>query len=445
MSELIYAGFGRADITPEEYGPMSGFGTDERRSCNRVLDRIMGTCIAVSDAEGNTFLLCTTDLLNAKEETVVAAARDAITAETGIPAERIMVAAIHTHSGPATYSREVEFTDIYLDYFGKQMAKAAKDALADRRESQIFIGQRIVKNMTFVRHYLMNDGTYGGSCFGSFKSGAKAHLAEADEQMQLIRFKRQGARDIVLLNWQSHSTFIGHPEGTDMSADYSAPLRNHVEGTEGCHFVFFQGACGNLVPRSRIEEENIVENDHIAYGRHLAEEVLEGLKDLRPVKGGPVRTKQMMYRGAVDHSDDPRVPDATVVCDNYYKLEDPKERLALRKKYGFNSIYHATQVINRSRLGAYIEMEIDALCAGDISFATAPYEMFCSNGKYIKDNTPFEMTFVMGYCNGSNAYIADKAAFAYDCYEVNSRRFYEGAAEDIVENHIRMLRELKQQ
>lgn len=443
MHKSICAGFGRADITPEQYGPMSGFGTDERRICNQVMDRIQGTCIAISDAGDNTFLLCTADLLNAKAETVVAAAREAITAATGIPDGRIMVAVTHTHSGPATYSREVAFTDAYLDYFGKQLAKAAQDALADRREAEIFIGQRTVRNMTFVRHYLMNDGTYGGSCFGSFKSGAKAHLADADEQLQLIRFQRVGAADIVLLNWQSHSTFIGHPEGTVMSADYAGPLRNHVEGMTGCHFAFFQGACGNLVPHSRIEEENIVENDHIAYGRHLAEEVLEGLKELRPVSGGSVRTVKHMYRAEVDHSDDSKVPDAQYVQAHFYQLQDPKERLALRKKYGFNSIYHANQVINRSRLPASIEMELDALCAGDISFVTLPFEPFCSNGVFIKENSPFEMTFILGYCNGSNSYIADEAAFGYDCYEVNSRRFYQGTAEDIAQTHVKLLKKLK--
>lgn len=443
MSELIYAGFGRADTTPEEYGPMSGFGTDARRICNNVIDRVMGTCVALSDAQNNTFLLCTVDLLNAKAETVVKAAREAITVATGVPGERIMVAATHTHSGPATYSAEVAFTNRYLNYFGKQMAKAAVDAMADRKEAKIYIGQKIVKNMTFVRHYLMNDGTYGGSCFGSFKSGAKAHLDVADEQMQLIRFVREGARDIVLMNWQSHATFIGHPDEGNMSADYIGVLRNHVEGLTGCHFAFFQGACGNLVPTSRIEEENLIEKNHIAYGRLLAQKVIEGLEELRPVKGGCIKTKQLQYKAEVDHGDDPRVPDAQYVCDRFYQLEDPKERMALRKQYGFNSIYHATQVINRSRLPAYIEMELDALCIGDISFSTVPYEMFCSNGKYIKDNTPFAMTFVMGYCNGSNSYLADKAAFRYDCYEVNTRRFYEGVAEDVAQTHVKMLESLR--
>ncbi len=447
MEQILKVGFGRADITPENYVELSGFGTDSMRLCNKILDHVRGTCVAISDENDSTILLCSVDLLNAKEETVVKEAREAITAATGVPGDRIMVGAVHTHSAPATFSRSLPYTADYMDFFAKQMAKAAKDAMEDRKPAQAYVGTKRAENMTFVRHYLMNDGTYAGSGFGSNKSGYKAHLDVADDNMQLIRFVREGARDILMVNWQSHSTFIGSDRGDQgkiLSADYSGPFRDHLEGLSGCKVAFYQGAAGNLVPTSMVPGESLVEQrDYIGYGRLLAERAMEGLENLRPVKGGPVLAKQRTYHGALDHSEDYLVPKAEIVRDNYYKIEDSKERFHLVKDNGFNSVYHANQVINRSKMGDFLDIEIDALCAGDLAFATAPYEMFCSNGVYIKENSPFEMTFVLAYCNGSNSYIADKKAFGYNCYEVNSRRYGEGAAEEIVENHVEMLKELK--
>lgn len=443
MRERLQVGFGRADITPEEYGSMSGFGTEKYRRCTQVLERVFGTCVAISDQKGKTLLLCTADILHVEATTVLLIARQAITAATGVPAECITISATHNHAGPALYNREDPATERWLQFFGKQMAKAAVEALEDRQDATVCIGSKIVENMTFVRHYITNDGTFAGPNCGSFASGARAHIGTPDEQLQMIRFRRETARDILMINWQSHGTFVGKPEQGLMSADYIGALRNHVEGLTGCKFAFFQGAAGNLVPTSMIPEENLVENDPAAYGRLLAEKIAEGLQELHPVSGGNIRHQQVTYRAPVDHSDDHLAEKANFVRTNYYKLKDTKARKALVAENGFNSVFHCNQIVDRAEEGEYIDMEINALCAGDISFVTAPYEMFCSNGMYIKKNTPFAMTFILGYCNGRNQYIPDEAAFEYDCYEVNARRFPKGIAEDIVRKHVALLKEIK--
>ena len=443
MKQGFSAGFGRTDITPEVYSPLAGFGTDGRRICNFVKDRPMATCVAITDEWDSTMLLLSVDLLQAKEGTTVKLGREAITAATGVPGERIMICATHTHSGPSMYTMEDEQQAVYLRHLYRQMAKAAKEAMEDRQPAQLYFGSRRVENMTFVRHYLMNDGTYAGANFGSFKSGIKRHLWPADEQLQMLRLVRETARDIVLVNWQSHGTFVGHPEEGILSADYISPLRNHFEGLTGCHFAFYQGACGNLVPTSRIEELNRVENDYVAYGRLLAEEAAACMETLQPAPSGAVKSCRRMYRGKVDHSEDHMVEDAIYVRNYAWELPTWAERAKLARDYGFTSIFHAANVHDRSRLPEILEMEINALCAGGIGFATAPYEMFCSNGQFVKEHSPFRMTFMMGYCNGSFSYLADANAYEYDCYEVNARRFSKGVSEDVACKLVEMLETLK--
>ena len=147
----------------------------------------------------------------------------------------------------------------------------------------------------------------------------------------------------------------------------------------------------------------------------------------------------------MDHSDDSRAELAARIYDEYYALTDPAEQRRLLKDNGFNSVYHAMHVRGRRQLPQAIAMELNALTCGDISFVTAPYEMFNSNGRFVKDNTPYPMTFVLAYCNGFNSYLPDEKAFGYDCYEVNARRFPKGSAEEIANIHVQMLRELKDQ
>ena len=90
-------------------------------------------------------------------------------------------------------------------------------------------------------------------------------------------------------------------------------------------------------------------------------------------------------------------------------------------------------------------MELNALCAGDIAFATVPYEMFNSNGRFVKENSPFKMTFMLAYCNGFNSYLPDEKAFNYDCYEVNARTFPKGAAEAVAKQNVDMLMQIKKE
>ena len=441
----IRVGYFRVDITPEKYGPIGGYGNDGERIANLIIDRLLGTCVAITDEAEQTILLITTDCLHTNK-TQVGIIREAITEATGIPGDHIMISASHTHSGPSINGMGLDATQLYFQHQARQLSIAAKLALEDRKPAQIRIGQDILTHMTFDRHYRMNDGTAKGTGFGSLASGYKDHLDKADEQMQVMRFVRENARDIVLVNWQSHATFVGRYNEGNISADYIGPFRDHLEGVTGCQMAFFQGACGNLVPKSLIPEFNMVEDSYIAYGRKLAEHAAEIMENAQPVTGGAIRTKQLQYKAVVNHSEDHLAADAEKAMELYRSAPhlEKKERVErFMKPYGFDSYLYAGAVVNRAKAGPYVEVELDALSVGDISFVTAPFEMFSSIPVYIKENTPFAMTFFMGYCNGSYSYLPDNFGFEFPSYEVNSCRFLKGTAEDIGKTHVEMLKELK--
>ena len=434
-------GFGRADITPPKYHGLAGFGNDARRICTNILDRPMLTCVAMADDNGALWLIYSSDTLYVHEN-MVALVREAVQTQLDVPAANVLMVATHTHSGPSVYPGEMNETNFYPTYIAAAV-KAAGEALGDLAESQIYVGQRQVESMCFVRHYVLDDGTFIGMGSG-YPGRTRFHTDVPDEQMQMIRFARQDARDILLVNWQCHVTPTSGSERTDMSADFVGVFRDHLEGLSGCKVIFLQGAAGNLVHSSKIPEENVITpGDYVAYGRRLAEQSFELLSQLEPVQAGPLMGSQLQYAASVDHSDDPKAELADQVYEAYYRLTDPAERRQLIKDNGFNSVYHAMHVKGRARMPETMDMELNALCAGDIAFATAPYEMFNSNGRYVKENSPFKMTFMLAYCNGFHSYLPDEKAFDYDCYEVNARRYPKGAAEAVAKINVQMLKDLK--
>ena len=62
MSDILL-GFSRKDISPDFPHCLSGYGDDPTRPMEGILDRVYGTCLAIADAQGQTALMYSLDLL----------------------------------------------------------------------------------------------------------------------------------------------------------------------------------------------------------------------------------------------------------------------------------------------------------------------------------------------------------------------------------------------
>lgn len=445
MSEKIKVGFCRKDMTPEGSIALGGFGDDPRRMSVGVLDPIYGTCIAITGTNGETVLLYSFDLLHANEE-MTRRLRASASKATGVPEDHIMLASTHTHSGPGISSPEFACIQRFYDLFEVLMTQAAVGAMADQATADIYIGDAYTEGLNFVRHYKMENGTYGGDNFGRWISPIVGHASEVDNQIQLIKFARECKKDILVMNWQAHAKMSGTAASTfgrahrkHLSADFIGYARKHLEEMSGNHVIYFTGGAGNVNVDTRIPEEmpSIFPDE---LGKSLADFAVKGLENMRKVSGGPVDTRQRTITVEIDHSDDHLVE----VAEEVWAIwpEDQQACMALAREKGFNSAYAARDVIGRSKMTGSRSMEIDTVSVGDIAFATAPYEMFCVNGQYIKENSPFEKTIVISCSNGANSYLASAFAFEHGGYEVDSRKFPKGTAEMMVENHVQMLREM---
>ena len=72
------------------------------------------------------------------------------------------------------------------------------------------------------------------------------------------------------------------------------------------------------------------------------------------------------------------------------------------------------------------------------------YEMFSGSSLAIKEQTPFDMTFIIS-CSGPHVgYIPTSDAYEYDhgCYESQTSKIPQGTAEILVEKYVSMLTEI---
>jgi len=451
MEQTLSVGYARIDITPTESVPLCGYGNTQTRMSQGVLDPLYATCIAFSDAQGGTLVLYTLDLLITPTK-VWPKVVEAVSQTHGIDPNGIVMSATHTHSGPDCNQALCPSSLRYADHLTQWLIQAANEALADRKPAAMETARFDSEAINHVRHYILENGTYAGPNFGDFTaSPIKDHVTPADRQIQLIRITREGGKGILMANWQCHpycssssAAAYGREHRYELSADFIAGCRQFMEENTDLQFAFFQGGGGNLSPWDRINPTAVPEN-HLEVGRWLGQCMLKGMDQLKPVAGGKVAAKGMMFHGKVDHSEDHLLPQAQEIYDVWVAENDKEKCIAMGKPYGINSAWHAMSIRIRSKMPEYLDMNIGAAVVGDIGFGFLPYEPFDTNCVEIKEGSPKETTFVLGYANGYFNYVPSKLGFSYSCYETNSCKHVPGTGEAVAESVVDMLQQLHDQ
>lgn len=66
--------------------------------------------------------------------------------------------------------------------------------------------------------------------------------------------------------------------------------------------------------------------------------------------------------------------------------------------------------------------------------------MFSDQGLYIKENSPFDTTFII---TGNNGYLPSAEAYDYRSYEADTGLFAKGTAEMLAEKYVELLEGLQ--
>lgn len=388
----LQVGYSRIDISPTSVVPLGGrHGTVY--SNGTIVDPLYATCIAFTDETGNTLLLFELDVLQSYGE--FNAARLKIAKATGVNGLQILMCATHNHSGPNLGQTDDPGIAAYIETLPDKLVQVAEEAMADRKTvTGTYITEAYPEGLNFCRHHILEDGSRTGWASPATKSAVK-HLLDADNQLQLMKFTREGGKDVVLVNWQGHPN-AASAGSFDIRSDVDV-VRRELEALLDCHFAYFLGASGNVNSSSYVKSE--IQSDWY-------------------IKDYVTRCKKLAQYGAE-------------AAANFQKVETAKLQF-IGGKYSAQSITGT----NMS------DIQIYAFSFGDIAFTLAPYEMFTENGQTIKKESPFKMTFVSTCSTGSIGYLPSAYAFEYDAYETSITKYAKGTAEGITQEHIKILKEI---
>ncbi len=434
----LEVGYGRVNITPEY--PVGMAGSAASRVSEGAMDPLYITFIALRQEE-TTLLVATMDLVGSYEE-YSEPVRSHISQVTGIASEYVILNSTHTHSSVSARSETSVGSKRFREDLLAWAEKGAREALEDLSPAEIRYGSTQTEGMTWVRHYKMADGTYAGANYGSFKSGIVGHASEADQEMQVIRFTREGKKDVVLMNFPAHATI--NQSSTLLSADFPGPARDYVAEKTNSLVAYFIAGGGDQVPVSRVVEERF-STDYRVYGEEIGRIAVECLDQMKKAKEGTLRFLRRTFVGKSNKTDLDRADEALAVKAIWEQVggRGTPEGRAAAKERGFSSVYEVTAILNRMRFAETRSMELKTFAIGDLGFIFAPYEMFGSSAMQIKQNSPFPMTFIISCSQNHDGYLPSKLGWRLRCYEAQITRYAPGTAEKLVEEYVDMLTQLK--
>ncbi len=445
----LQAGFSRKSIIPETQVHLDG-STVEGRPAGDAIDDITASCIAISNGK-DTILLYTMDLVFIQSETYKA--QNYVSEATGISVDNIIMSGTHTHSAPAVnYKSAADYRQQLYD----TCTALAQEAIADMSAAEIYFGSAETEGLCYVRHYITADGENYGTHQSVKRMGAilEKHAYEANKTMQVIKFARaaEDKQDIVLMNLGAHPNYVSqNATRLNISADWPGYARTYVEENTDALCAFFLSAAGDQQGSSSVYKSN---HDgikgYINLGNDAGKACVDILNgEMTKAEGTKIQVTIKDFEAA---SNKENIDNADLIAEaqSIMELSETADTITLQNaiiKSSFESYYHAKSQIERAKAPATRRMQIQALTAGGISMIFAPFEMFGEQSKYITDNSPYGMTFIVtcseNPIGGPMRYMSNINGMDNNYYEGIQMQFERGTAEKLAEIYVDMLTGLK--
>jgi hypothetical protein len=401
---VLRAGVARQEITPAKPVMLAGYGSRKELS-QGVHDPISARVVAF-EQNGKKLVLVSADLVGFYGGTA-ASMRKAILKACGLQPAELFLAAIHTHAAPVVTLESDKVHPNNFEYtktLETQLVAAVREAQAHMSPVQIAVGSGSSPVGACRREYVKD---------ASGKTRVKLGRDPAvltDREVQIVRVSRLDSGNVaaVIFAYATHSTAMG-PKNYLVSGDVHGLaeqfLENYLEG--GVVAPGFAGASGNVDPWFRILPDFNTKKgwipEPVLLGTMLGEEVvhvLDGMK--KPCPGSPIQTV-------------------------FKTLTLPAK---IRAK------------IDAATGGLSPEFNLTVGRLGDVAIVGLGGEVFSEIGQAIKAHSPFAHTLIITHCNGAAGYLPTKEAYPDGGYEVESSSFAPEAAEQVVIEAGRLLREL---
>ncbi len=440
-AEEFRVGASRVDITPSQGAPMAGYYAF--RAVSGVLDPIFAKTI-VMEQDGQFAVFIALDLAGTTRP-LVESARKLVAEQCGIPGDRVMICATHTHTGPqlARGSLMDDITKVnipagreYARALPGLIAKSVADAKAKLAPAKGAAAVGKAEGISFNRRVLRDGVAQAIWQPQKLDPSRERPAGPVDPDVGLLVFNplnSEASPLAALVNFAMHPTSVGG--GTRISADYPGVFTRLLSERKGADMVavFANGCCGNINQTDYITGTR---RNHLMLGTALADAATAAWSGLQPLKTHAPRVRSEMVRLERRHFTDEEIA----------KARDVTERM-FTEKLGTVPMAEAVCIMETvGKKDIPLEVEVQVISFSDeLAIVSLPGEIFVELGLAIKKASPFRHTIIAELANGSMGYVPNREAYPQGNYEVVSARGAAGSGERLVEVALRLLNEAAKQ
>ncbi len=418
---MIKAGFARVDVTPPMGTPISGYFY--QRLADGVLDPIQLNALAFGN-ETDTAVIIACDLIG-----MVMGSADEVRAliaeKTGIPADHVMLCCLHQHTsirlgnkmGAKDYS---SFDDpSYMSVLYRKFADVVRMAIDDMSEAGVGTAEcQALEDIAFVRRYWLEDGSVATNPSSKGPRPVR-RCDESDNTVRLIRFKREGKKDIAYVNFSTHPDVIS---GCKFSADWPGFVRRTVEAEQDALCLCVVGCQGdsNHCDFFKPKEERFPKGERYLHSEYMGRVIADSVKTI--------------WEKTVEHTDDAVFGEVQVIYnktntegeekyDEQKAFYDDYEAGKLEKTPHITVLAYAKRIIGLRTSPIYRPVPVTVLGLGDIAFVGFGGEPFTHYTIAAKEAAADKTVFCSCCTNGYEGYLPHARAFEEGGYEASSSFF----------------------
>lgn len=406
------AGFAAAKITPAEPLMLAGYAS-RTIPARDVADDLHLKVLALEDAAGGRSLLFTADLIGFRADFTESVC-PRITAATGVPRERILFNASHTHAGPAVlmslqshYTIAPDQAERLIAYTRKlqdECVNLAKQALGRLQPARLSWG---VGQVNFPMN--RREFTERGVILGVNPRGP------VDRSVPVLRIDAPAGKLLgVVFGAACHNTTYGSRDN-QISGDFASAAQAFLEREfPGAQAMFMQGLAGDANPYpNSLNDPARRPASEIAreHGASLGREVTRVLGNARKPVNGPLRAAR------------------DVVA---LPLQQPPTRAELEQtsvKAGSTQKWVADQMLARLKAGETLPTQYRAPVVvwqfgGDLTLVGLPGEVVVDYVRLIEEAVGPLKLWLAAYCNDTFGYLPSARVLREGGYE--TRGLYHG-------------------
>ncbi len=458
----LRAGAAVADITPQDEWPLPMIGSFNYNPATSAHDPLSVRALALSDGV-DEIAVAVVDSCYLPNDVADDAKRRA-SARSGIPADRILLAATHTHSAPAA-SPMLDWKpggppdvrpnmERYSERLRDGVAEAVAAAQARLEPAELGWGKIDVPEELFNRRWLMKEGSIPPNPFGGVTDKVQMNpprqspnliepAGPIDPELYVVSIRSREGKPLAL--WATYSLhYVGGVPRGKASADYFGEFARRVAASmrqAGADDDFVgilangtSGDVNNIDFRAERPAAAPFERIHQVAERvaRRAVEAYEGIAHHRRLDLAMAERELSLRR---------RKPSAEGYEQaNQVLAEQDESQLPRRAKP------YAERVIALYEGPDESTIKLQALRIGPLAVCAIPFETFTEIGLEIKQNSPFDSTFTVELANGWNGYLPTPAQHELGGYEtwLGTNFVEKAASRKITDELLGMLGELDQ-